>query len=361
MFHHCRRALLCLNPNPIILTSKPFSSSSKSHPFTYNYFLNTLGFTPETAFKLSTRLRLTNSARPDSVIALFRTHGFSNSLISSIIKAHPLLLSFRPTETILPKLDFFLQRGASSSDLMQIATKNPRFLYFGLKNSITPRYNLIKSFLLSHDSTLHSVKSCPAIVYSKNPHQNIQVLIHNGVPESKVALLLRYWASTLLVDPSVFKLRVEKVKNLGFDPKSSLFVVAVRVSKTMWERKIGLYKKWGWSEDVVVSAFLKYPWCMLASEQKIEAMMEFCVNHLGWESLVLAKNPVLIMLSLEKRIIPRALVLQALHSKGLIKNANSAGHFQISEKTFLQKYVNGFAKEASHLLRLYEGGKEFAR
>jgi len=51
---------------------------------------------------------------------------------------------------------------------------------------------------------------------------------------------------------------------------------------------------------------------MLASVQKINLVMSFWVNLLGWNSLALAKRPHFFFLSLQKTIIPRALVPQYL-------------------------------------------------
>ena len=148
-----------------------------------------------------------------------------------------------------------------------------------------------------------------------------------------------------------------EVKELGFDPKTTLFFVALRAKinrKSHWEKKINVYKKWGWSDEIIASAFLKYPWCMLASVEKIEAVMKFFVNDMGWESNVLAKHPMLVMVSLEKRVIPRAFVLKFLQSKGLIKDAKLAAPFKVSEDVFLKRFVTCFEEEASQLLKLYE-------
>ena len=157
--------------------------------------------------------------------------------------------------------------------------------------------------------------------------------------------------------PSVFEKAVLEVKDLGFKPDKTFFLVALHAKfslKSVWEKKINAYKKWGWSDEIIASAFLKYPWCMLASVEKIDAVMQFFVNHMGWESNVLAKYPILVMLSLEKRVIPRAFVLKFLESKGLIKDAKSAAPFKASEDVFLKRYVNCFEEEASQLLKLYE-------
>lgn len=368
MFGQYRRALLCLNHNPnlnnfitansislLLHHSLPFTSSSDS--FTFSYLLNTCGFSPQTATKLSTRVHLDNSATPDSVLALFNSHGFSLSQTRRIIQTYPNLLGYSAHKTLSPKLTFLLSKGASTSDLITIVTKNPRILYFGLEHAISPRYDFIKKFTLSDESTLRAIKSCPSIVYLKYPAQNIQILLENGVPESKITMLLRYWGSCLVAVTPAFRNAVEEVKRLGFKPDKTLFLVAVcakLVRKSLWEKKIELYGKWGWSEETVRSAFVRSPWCMLVSEAKIEAMMEFCVKQLGCDPLFFAKYPVLIAFSLEKRIVPRALVVQFLMSKGLVKDVNWAAAFIASESLFLRKFVVSFEKEASQLMKLYE-------
>ncbi|KAJ1414240.1 Transcription termination factor, mitochondrial/chloroplastic [Sesbania bispinosa] len=377
MFGFYCRALLCPNLNPIIRfrTTLPIPtpsslllpqhfSSSNEHSFTINYFVNICGFSPETASRLCNRVRLDNSDRPDSILALFRSHGFSNAQLFGIIRTCPKLLSFDPNKTILPKFNFLLSKGASSSDLVQIVTKNPRFLYLSLENTMTPCYDLVKRYTLSDDSTMLCIKACASIMYSKNPAQNIPLLLENGVPESKIDFMLQNWSYMVIVDPAIFKKAVEEVKELGFNPSTVIFIVAVRAKlmrKSLWERKIDLYKKWGWSQEVFLSTFVRYPWCMMASEEKIEAVMEFWVNHMGWESLMLAKHPQILCLSLEKRVIPRAFVLQFLQSRGLIKDAKMATPFKVSEKLFLQKFVNCFKEEASQLLKLYEEKRDLPR
>lgn len=35
------------------------------------------------------------------------------------------------------------------------------------------------------------------------------------------------------------------------------------MSKSMSEKKVAIYKKWGWSDDEIISAFEKNPYCML--------------------------------------------------------------------------------------------------
>ena len=85
---------------------------------------------------------------------------------------------------------------------------------------------------------------------------------------------------------------------------------------------------------------------MLRSTVKINAVMSSWVKKLGWNSLTIAKGPAILGYSFQKRIIPRASVLQFLHSKGLVnKNASLHTPFHMTEKLFLQKFVKCFKEE----------------
>jgi mTERF domain-containing protein len=371
MFCFYRRALLCHNlrfktPTPSSFhLLQPFSSSSSSsaspqnQSFTINYLID-LGISPKLASKLSTQVNFNNSQNPNSVLNLFESYGFSTSQFSSIIKICPTILSFDPNKTILPKFNFLLSKGAKKSDLVHIITQNPRFLYQSLEDSITPSYAFIKSILLSDKATISCIRQRPTSIDTKISSQNVQFLLQNGVPQSKVAILFKDWYYILTQDPPIFQKVVMELKGWGFDPKTTFFITALCAKSLTsdWQRKVGMYKKWGWSKEDIVSAFLKYPWCMLASLEKIEAVMGFFVKEIGWESTLLAKDPILITLSLERRIVPRAFVLKFLESKGLIEDAKLAEPFEVTEKEFLKNFVDCFKEEASQLLKLYEENKD---
>uniref|UniRef100_A0A2N9J152 Uncharacterized protein n=1 Tax=Fagus sylvatica TaxID=28930 RepID=A0A2N9J152_FAGSY len=107
---------------------------------------------------------------------------------------------------------------------------------------------------------------------------------------------------------------------MGFNPSKLTFVLAVLalwgLNKSMWERRVNAYKRWGLSEEEILVAFRKSPWCIIASEDKIMQVMDFFVNKMGFEASLIVKRPVLLTLSLEKRMIPRGSVIEVLLSKG---------------------------------------------
>ncbi|KAJ0035665.1 hypothetical protein Pint_24566 [Pistacia integerrima] len=157
---------------------------------------------------------------------------------------------------------------------------------------------------------------------------------------------------------SRFEEVVDLVKEMGINPKRSQFVIAVYIMlllpKSKWDKKIDVYRRWGWSEEEILTTFRKNPWFMITSVDKIMRMMDHFVNKMGWEPSIILKQSNLLSLSLEKRIVPRGSVLQYLSSKGLLKNNpyNPVTSFKLPEETFLQRFVNCY-DEAPQLMKLY--------
>ncbi|XP_058727915.1 uncharacterized protein LOC131599645 [Vicia villosa] len=269
----------------------------------------------------------------------------------------PGLLSCNPSKRILPKFQFLLSKGASNSDIVNLVSKNPKVLSPSLKNHIVPTYELIYRFLQSDKDVIASAIRNPDLLSEQFVRRNMAMLIENGVSDSNIARMLQ-------IRGQIFRTRdmlkfVEEVKNLGFNSSKTIFSIAlvakISVSKNLWEEKVEVFKKWGWSDEDALEAFRKKPYCMLASVDKINVVMSFCVNQLGWDAMVIAKTPYILSLSLEKRIIPRAAVVQFLLDKGLRnKSASLTCPFVVSEKMFLYMFIKRFRKESSYLLKLYE-------
>ncbi|WJX96140.1 hypothetical protein P8452_77383 [Trifolium repens] len=294
----------------------------------------------------------------NNLLLLFTTPSSSCSISKhhhypSIFKFFTLLLS---NNVFLPKFQFLLSKGISNSDLIHIVNANPKFLRRSLENHIIPNYECVKGLLQSDKKVIASVKRFSFLCQNQLPNK-VKLLLDNGVSYSNVARLFHWWPSIL----NSYDLlnTVEELKQLGFNSSTSAFSKAFlakrTVTKAKWDEKVEIFKKWGWSDEHILQAFKKQPFCMLISPRKMDAVMNFWVNHLGFDSLDLARAPGIFQCSLEKRIIPRGLVVQFLISKGLRrKDAGLYTPFVVSEKFFVEKFVNGFAEHSSDLLKLYE-------
>ncbi|CAK8572245.1 unnamed protein product [Lathyrus sativus] len=337
----------------------PSSLHSDSTSFQVSYLINNFDFSPQTASKLCSAYRLAfkTTQNPDSVINFFTNYGFSNSQLRHVISRVPWLLSCNLSKRVLPKFEFFLSKGASNSDIVNLVSKNPRILCPSLENHIAPTYELVYRFLRSHKDTIDCALHNSSVFRDSNVTKNIRLLVENEVTDANIALILRMRNRTWQ-ERDMLNL-VDELKGLGFNPSKTTFGVALiaktKVCKTRWKEKVDAFKKWGWSDEDVTEAFRKQPYCMLTSIDKINLVMNFWVNQLGWDALDLAKHPAVFSLSLEKRIIPRASVVQFLLNNGLRNNnASLTTPFTVPEKVFLDRFIKRFEKESSYLLNLYE-------
>jgi mTERF domain-containing protein, mitochondrial len=369
MFHcHRLRALLYSSSSPkCYVTLKPFSfsttisSDSDKQSFTVSYLINNCGLSPQDALKASKRFHFNTPHKPDSFISFFKTHGFSNDQIQSIIRRIPPIIVSNPIKTILPKFQFLASKGASPQDIIVTVTKSPRFLCSSLDKQIIPAFDLVRSFCPSDQRAITIINSYPTSIARSRMKPNVHFLLDFGVNPSSIYYLLSSRPSIFCISDSDFRKVVEEIKGLGFHPSNGYFCVALRakmaISKSHWDAKVDAFKSWGCSEDDILTAFKRKPSFMLRSRDKLNAVMRFWVKQHGWDPFVLLKAPDIFGFSIEKRLIPRASVVQYLLSKGLMKKSASLyTPFSLTDELFLKRYVNYFEEEASTLLRLYQGG-----
>lgn len=147
---------------------------------------------------------------------------------------------------------------------------------------------------------------------------------------------------------------------MGFQPSKVVFVIAVQVFVSMSEstlkRKMAAYRRCGWSESDVMDAFMRHPHCMNLSEKKIVANMEFLVDEIGLKAGDVARTPVILGYSLEKRLRPRWNVCRLLEAKGLLKNPRSVATFiTISEEKFVKRFIDDHQRKVPQLHDVYRG------
>ncbi|OWM71224.1 uncharacterized protein LOC116192497 [Punica granatum] len=365
-----RRGLLCLSshstiPNPSPLPIPPlvllrFLSvrPSEDSP-TISLLIKSLGFSPETALSVYTKLPNKNPRDADSVISFLKSRDFSAAQISEMVRRFPSILGLNPERILLPKLEFFLSKGLSGPKLTEFLSLHPYIFWRSLEKYIIPDFNFFRGVLNSDVKALQVIlRASRAGAHAITAAPNVKYLVESGLPGTKVAALLHYHSHVFFTSPARFRKAVKVVEEMGFDPTKTVFFHALKIMLTMkesnWESKSTIFRDWGWSEKELVSAFKKYPLCMANSEDKINRAMSFYVNSLGCKPSLIAKYPALLSHSLEKRIIPRAAVLDFLLSKGLVgKHLKLAVFIVMSEKEFMKKILR-YQGEVPHILALYQ-------
>ncbi|KAJ7960632.1 Transcription termination factor like [Quillaja saponaria] len=329
--------------------------------FAVSKLTNSCGLSSKNAIEVSKRLRLNSIDKADSVLNLLKNYGFSATQLSTIVGRRPSVLLANYKVTLLPKIEFFKSIGVPSSDLPRFLTSNSNLLHRSLENNLIPCYQSLKSVLIDDEKVASAMKR--VFYFNKDGIDymvaNVKLLREFGVPQSNISLLVTQYSNVVFTEHRKFVEATETTKEIGFDPLKATFILAIQViikmKKLNWESRLVVYQRWGWSRDDTLLAFRKHPHVMLVSEKKINKMMDFLVNKMGWPSECIARYPAIMLYSLEKRIIPRCSVVQILKSKGLVKNDLRLGGFMgLSEKVFLKDFVTKFLETVPLLLNVYE-------
>ncbi|XVF62625.1 hypothetical protein PTKIN_Ptkin09bG0023500 [Pterospermum kingtungense] len=338
------------------------STTSVQDSFTVSYLINKLGFSPESALAVSKYLVLKTPDNADSVISFLEIIAFSEYQIKTLIKKKPGLLASKVDKTLVPKLEFLKSKGFSGSDLARLLCQNPSVLGASLEKQLVPFFNSFTNLTHSGEKTIKAI-TCYSFIFSYDIDAyilpNVNILRDHGVPESNIILSLYRFPCTFVISPVVFKEIVDEVIGMGFNCLIMKFIYVVSMlrhnNKCRQERKFGIFKKWGWSDQEILNAFRKDPHVIRPTEEKIAGIMDFLVNRMGVRSVLVANQPSVLGRSLEKRIVPRGLYAQDLLSKGLIDSIRLSPLFDTSEKAFLQRFVYHYGEDkAPELLKMYK-------
>ncbi|KAJ8766431.1 hypothetical protein K2173_022490 [Erythroxylum novogranatense] len=352
-----------LSQRSLLYNARFISSDVNQYPFTVSYLIDKCGFSPKEASLLASRyIRIKCPDVPDTVIAFLKRHGFSQSQIRKVVKNKPAMLLRNPEKTLFPKLEFFFSKGASSIDVARIFSGYSSLFARSLERRIIPCYNYFHELIQSDEKLVQVARRCPRILaYDVRLYgaRNIDILKGVGVPMSNLAKAVYWQPSIVMLNADRNEKNVEELKRLRFDPSSykflSAFAMLAKLSKSTVERKFHCFRAWGWSKEDFFEAFKREPICISHYEEKINAAMDFLVNKMGQDPFALVRLPKILGMSMEKRIIPRAMVAQVLVSNGLIKKDLSLSSLFLSkENLFLQRFVLPYEGKDSQLLKLYE-------
>ncbi|XP_077248871.1 uncharacterized protein LOC143888366 [Tasmannia lanceolata] len=361
MFQYLYRKLF--HQNPSLKSISQLSNSTNQPSFKVSYLINSCGLSKEAALKVAKKVHFETAEKPDCVLAFFRNHDLTKTHISNIITKCPKVLVSNPDKTLKPKFKFFLGLGISAPDLATTLCINPYMLQRSLEHRIIPTFDFLKSILHPNKGIIDALRQSIFLVQfdvQKILEPNVTTLRNHGVPKSRILTLIMTHPRILGLKSDRFSEVVMTVKEMGFDPSGSLFVVAVitmsKMSKPFWERKFDVFRSFGWTDDEILSAFKKQPWYMITSEKKAKMVMDFFVNKMDRKPSFLSKHPNFLLFSLEKRIRPRCSVLQVLMSEDILKkDLNLSSALQLSEKEFMEKYVTKNKERVPEILSVYQG------
>ncbi|XP_074562138.1 transcription termination factor MTERF8, chloroplastic-like [Curcuma longa] len=328
-------------------------TTSSDHHFLVEYLVDTCGFSADDASKISKSLpRFRSTEKPDAVLGFFRSRGLDGANLKKLISWKPGLLGWDVETSLAPKFKFLRDMGFSESDAVNVVMLHPIILSLNVQNTLLPRLKVWESLFGSREILLKNLRRCNRFMSNSIENvvrPNLNFLRDEcGIPEERVSLVVKRHPSFIVQNPDALRALVDRTDRLGV-PRGSgmlLWILSVlhEVSREKFEAQVKLMNNFGWSNSDFITAIKKFPnFLGLSTDLSIELLqrkMEFLVNDVGISPSDIACRPVPLVLSLEKRLIPRFRVMEILKSEGLWKSTNKLLIiFSTSGPKFLQKYV----------------------
>lgn len=234
--------------------------------------------------------------------------GFSIEDISGTISRSPYLFLFN----IESKIDFWMQALGSIENLSVILRSSPSVLRYSLEKVLVPNLSFLQEQL--------------------------------GLAVSQIVRLIRLDPFFITLTPQALMIKAKKAEKLGVRSSSPTFLYALVVVHTLSDRtvdaRINNLRCLGFSQEEVTAIVSNLPFVLKVTEELMGRKIKFLFNEMGYNTSYVVHNPVLITLSLEKRLIPRSLVKKLLELKGLPGANRKFISFAVpTEGRFTEKFV----------------------
>ncbi|XP_064944067.1 transcription termination factor MTERF15, mitochondrial-like [Musa acuminata AAA Group] len=332
--------------------------------FMVKYLVNSCGFSPSEAAKFSKPLaHLRSTEKPDAVLNFMRSQGLGGAVIRKVISWEPNYLCYNVETNIAPKFQFLRDLGLSESDIVDAILKNHGILLFNVQRSIVPKLEMWETLLGSRELVLKHLKKTTRFFHSsveKTLHPNLKFLRDEcGIPEERVSVVLRSHPKLISQKPESLRALVARADELGMPRQSRMFVRTLdalhNVSQERFEAKVELMRSFGWSESEFSSAVRKAPTFLCISLDMLRRKVEFFMNVVGYTPSFIASHPNLLLLSLQKTVIPRFRVLEMLNTKGLWTRRGKFSYYvTLSNTKFMEKIVLPYKEKVPELLDIFE-------
>ncbi|KAF5480774.1 hypothetical protein F2P56_001490 [Juglans regia] len=332
-----------------------------------DYLINTFKFTETQALSISTRFYWVKSPeKPGSLLLFFQNLGFSESDIRSAVRTSPQILFSDIDKTLKPKIEFFQELGLVGSELGKFISRNSMLLNVSLERRLVPCIEIIKNILSNDEDNqdlFRVLRRCNKVVRG-DPQSglmgNIAFLKSCGIVGSQLSMLLTRQPRLFTIKESKLRDLVSRVLDMGFAVNSRMLVYALYtvscMSNETFTRKLELFQSSGFSSEECIQMFRKAPGLLRTSEEKLKLGFEFFMNTINLEKSVLVRIPSCLMYSMDKRVMPRYMVLQVINSEKLLKREPSFIHvLSLTEEEFLAKFIAKFGNDAEKLLVAYKG------
>ncbi|KAF8693456.1 hypothetical protein HU200_038853 [Digitaria exilis] len=340
-----------------ILGSSVAAAAFSSRPFAVEeYLVSRCGLTQAQALKAATKIsHLRSRAKPEAVLAyLESTLGVPHADVARIVAIDPTILRCNVEKTLVPRVAELREVGLSRDEIARFVSLVPdalrsRFLRGNLEFWLGE--------LGSFDKLLPVVRRCSGLLKAnldKVTRPNVAFLRQCGRSISEIAATNVYSPRIFIKNPEILKEAVQLVEELGILRGAGMFRQALAfvatTNKEVITKRIRLLHDLGFSKDDVLAIVRKQPIILSMSEKKVRGNLIFLMNDVGLEASYIVQRPVLLMYSVERRLMPRHCLLKVLKEKGLLKGElNYYNTASMAEKAFVEKFVHPFKNHVAGL------------
>ncbi|KAF0903552.1 hypothetical protein E2562_027978 [Oryza meyeriana var. granulata] len=356
-------ATLGAHANPLIPLHRLLSSAAavpvSPKPFAVeDYLVESCGLTRARAEKVSGNLsHLKSPSKPDAVLAFLSGLGLSRSDIAAAVASDPKLLCADVDKTLDARVAELSDLGLSRS---QIARLIPLVRSYFRCKSLARRLALLVTVFGSFHRCLEVVRMNYGVLsasHEKVIKPNLAVLQQCGITIANWPSY-GFMARAICRPTKDLEEAVALANEFGVKQGARMFIHAVVTFAILRQekltKKLGLFKKLGWSQDDLSLAVKSMPHIVAINEEKLRENTKFLTKDVGLEIPYIARRPTLILYSVERRLLPRHCLINIIKGNGLLKtNYDFFSIAVISNKKFLDKFVHPYVESVPGLCEAY--------
>ncbi|CAL5061605.1 unnamed protein product [Urochloa decumbens] len=322
-----------------------------------DYLVSRLGLTPAQALKAAAKLsHLRSSAKPDAVLAYLEST-LPSADVGRAVVMDPGFLCAKVEKTLAPCIADLHDLGLSRDEIAQLVPLAPGYFSRFLRS----RLEFWLAEFGSFDKLLQVLRWHASILSAdldKVARPNVAFLRQYGLNISDIAGATMYYSRLFIMNPELLKEAVQRVVELGINCGARMLRHALPIvaftDKDVLAKRIQLLHNFGFSKDDVLTLAKKQPDVLGLSEPKLQGNLDFLLKDVGLEVSYIARRPVLLKYSVERRLLPRRWLLKVLKEKGLLKfELDYCGTARMAEKRFVEKFVHPFKNRVPGLANDY--------
>jgi mTERF domain-containing protein, mitochondrial len=343
--------------SPIRSLHRLHSATANPSPSVENYLVASCGLSQAQALQASKRIaHLKPPSRPDAVLAFLAGLGLSRVDVAAAVANDPIWLYADVEKTLVPRVAELGELGLSREEVARLAfISQTHFRSSSLRRNLEFWIPVFGSV----DKLLQALKMNPGLFdmdLEKVAKPNLALLRERGINVSEFSN--EFMSRIVTRSTSHLQAAFARVDEFGLDQSADVFPHALATFASLSPEKLAkniqLLVKLGWSRDDIALAGRKSPRIMGLTEERIRGNLEFLVGDVGLAIPYVARRPVLLLYSVERRLLPRHCLMNFLKAKGLLNAELGFYYFaNMAKEKFKENILKHYEKSIPGLAAAY--------